>query len=382
MRKIKKIIKLFKGKGWLIVMRKTFKRVAAVALAATMVMGMSINSFAALYTGESENSDTKAVDYAWAEDENGDPLGNVVATLATSAEMLPTDELKKHAWQPDDSRMIMSDTKLEGNVKCFNITVPSKADCNEFAAANPTNTTSIRRFQICVYNYDTSGGYDPILYGRPDLVGASKLDAAGTSISNLSAFFIQDKYLEDEEYNATVYFDMDTYTIAIYKNNELTEDNRVGFEIFWTSYNQEEGYDTVDNLSGISVADFESKYLTSANAADRIAALETMGITTSDTLPDFASLLSTLQGKIEKNPEAAKTTTDVDVTSGGESSSSGSDSTASEETTTTVSAASAGETTTAANSSVATGDTAPIALFGTLMVAVAAVAVVAKKKEA
>jgi len=381
MRKIKKIIKLFKGKGWLIVMRKTFKRVAAVALAATMVMGMSISSFAALYTGDSEDSDAAAVDKAWFD-------GAVVATLATSSEMLPSDEQKKHSWQPDDSHAIMSDSGV-GNIKTYVITVPSKADCDEFAAANPTNPTSVRRFQICVYDENTTGGWDPILYGRPDLVGESKYDASGSSISNLSAFIIQDDYLEDEEYKATVYFDMDTYTVAIYKGIDApTEDNRIGYYILWTSYNQEEGYDTPEALANMNVGEFESKYLTSANAADRIAALETMGITTSDSLPDFVTMLSTLQDTLEdegnaeniaknnKKAEEAAASGTVEV-----------ETSATEETTTTAAtattaAASAGETTTAANSSVATGDTAPIALFGTLMVAVAAVAVVAKKKEA
>jgi len=365
-------------------MRKTFKRVAAVALAATMVMGMSINSFAALYTGESELTDAKAVDYAWFD-------GAVVATLATSAEMLPTDEQKKHSWQPDDSHSIMSDLGV-GNIKTYIITVPSKADCDEFAAANPTNPTSVRRFQICVYDENTTGGYDPILYGRPDLVGESKYDASGASISNLSAFFIQDEYLEDEEYKATVYFDMDTYTVAIYKGTEApTEENRVGYNLFWTSFNQQEGYDTLEALANMNVGEFESKYLTSESAADRIAALETMGITTDQTLPDFVTMLSTLQDTLEdeensnkiaennKKAEEAAASGTVEVET---SATSETTTTAATATTTAASAASAGETTTAANSSVATGDTAPIALFGTLMVAVAAVAVVAKKKEA
>jgi len=280
-------------------MRKIFKKFTAVVLAATMVMGMSVNSFAALYTGDTEISDMYAEDLAWAKDDDGNPAGNVVATLATSAEMLPTDELKKHEWQPDDSHNIMNDSGID-NIKCFNITVPSKADCDEYAAENPTNPTSVRRFQICVYNYDTTGGWDPILYGRPDLVGDSKKDSSGCCISNLSAFFIQDEYLEDEEYEATLYFDMDTYTIAIYKGTGApTKETRVGFNFYWTSYNDQEEYGTVDELSNMNVGEYESNYLTSDNADDRIKGLEAMGITTSDTLPDFATLLSDLQYTLE-----------------------------------------------------------------------------------
>ena len=327
------------------IMRKSIKKMAAAMLAATMLMGLGTTASAA-------DLDTASI-----------PAGKFVYTL--------TGSMTHPAWQSMDDANVMQQAKdVNGNdiagVYSMDITMP----------AYDEEKKSDSRFAIFAYANDdeVSGAnvaWQRIVLGDTAATKKNVLESLGkTCLTNI-------RVETAEETPVTVYFDSTTNAVVIRDK----DNNDILYTVGWITNDDDETYYSLEELSAMSLDDFEA----GLNSTDRKGDVEALGITA---IPDFAAINSALSDKIdgkyvepttEETTVAEETTTVADETTAA----------AAEETTvaapaatTAAPAAKAATATTAANQSTKTGDVAPVALFAVLVAAVAVVTVAAKKKEA
>ena len=352
-------------------MRKSMKRFVAVALTAVMAMGMTVTSFA------EETTTPKK-----------DDLIDVVGadTMFTACTGMTGTEWTN--WAPADSRNLLKDTAISdsngGKIKSFVVTVPSKADVAALEAKSAGSGYSGYRFGVTQFNEDVVGSYPRIFLGRPDL-GPAEVDQNGGSSGYNSQIRLTDDCIGDSSYKATVFFDASTYALTIFKGtsaDDFTEENKLDYLVEYFG-NDDAGvtWATPKEISGLTIQAYADKYV-KQDKDQRIKDIAKIGISTSDKIPDLAKLDSDLASLVmTKKSEAAETTEQTGTASTSSSSSASSSSTSTGTSTSSGTTASSGNaTTTAANASTKTGDSAPIALFGGLMVAVAVVAVAARKR--
>lgn len=327
------------------IMRKSIKKMAAAMLAATMLMGLGTTAFAA-------DLDTASI-----------PAGTFVYTL--------TGNMTDPSWESMDDANVMQQAKdVNGNdiagVYSMDITMPAYDEESQWAS----------RFAICAYaNDDEVDGanvaWQRIVLGDTAATKKNVLESLGkTCLTNI-------RVETAKETPVTVYFDSTTNAVVIRDK----DNNDIPYKVGWITYNDNETYYSLEELSAMSLDDF----VAGLNETERKGDVEALGITA---IPDFAAINSALNDKIdgkyvepttEETTVAEETTTVADETTAA----------AAEETTvaapaatTAAPAAKAATATTAANQSTKTGDVAPVALFAVLVAAVAVVTVAAKKKEA
>lgn len=347
-----------KGNDWK--MRKSVKKLVALALTSAMAMAMTVNSYALV----------------------GEDITDVVGadTMFTAYTSMTGNEDTE--WVANDTANLLDNTAID-NVKSFVITVPSSSDISTWVASDANNVgaePSRIRFSICQWNEDVLGSNPRIFLGRPDL-GPAEVDQNGASSGFNSQIRLTDDAVGDTSYKATVFFDTETYSIVIFKGTEasdFTKDNLMDYVVEYFG-NDDAGatFASLADISGMTIQAYADKYV-KLDKALRLADIAKIGLSGSSTIPALDTMYNTLAEKIIANSgKAAEKSEQTATPSSGSSSNGGSTANAG---TTASSGQAAATATTAAKAAAKTGDTAPIALFAGLMVAVSAVAIVARRK--
>lgn len=227
-------------------MKKSFKKIAATMLAATMTMGLAVSAFGA------------EIDPATI------PAGETIYTI--------TGNMTDPAWALNDDANAFQETEFDGVVS-FDLTIPAWDEENSWMS----------RFSIGAFNSETLvAGWNRILLGVPSIpvgdLGASLIG----DVTNLS----QIRIAPETETNVTVYFDTKTYGLVV----KDEEGNLVDYSIGWCTADDNETYYTPEEFAEL---DF-NEWVNGINA-DRKASLEALNVTS---FPNFVQLRDNLVKKL------------------------------------------------------------------------------------
>ena len=192
------------------------------------------------------------------------------------------------AWAPTNYANAFEETKWDGVVKA-NISVPAATD----AEGNPAGEWTYR-FGIIATTDNTVNAWNRALIGTT--VAPETTDTTSNCLTNLRPA------LEEEAYEAVVYYDTTTGAVAIYKTGDDTDDTDstpdglVDITMSWVGNdNDETYYAPADYAQFATVGDYEA---TLSAKDDRTADLEKCGYTAESALPDFATLNAALNEKL------------------------------------------------------------------------------------
>ena len=192
------------------------------------------------------------------------------------------------AWAPTNYANAFEETKWDGVVKA-NISVPAATD----AEGNPAGEWTYR-FGIIATTDNTVNAWNRALVGTT--VAPETTDTTSNCLTNIRPA------LEEEAYEAVVYYDTTTGAVAIYKTGDDTDDTDstpdglVDITMSWVGNdNDETYYAPADYAQFATVGDYEA---TLSAKDDRTADLEKCGYTAESALPDFATLNAALNEKL------------------------------------------------------------------------------------
>ena len=192
------------------------------------------------------------------------------------------------AWAPQNLNNAFEETKWDGVVKA-NISVPAATD----EAGDPAGEWTYR-FGIIATTDNTVNAWNRALIGTT--VAPETTDTTSNCLTNIRPA------LEEEAYEAVVYYDTTTGAVAIYKVGDDSDDvtstpeELVDITMSWVGNdNDETYYAPADYAQFATVGDYEA---TLSAAADRTADLEKCGYTSESALPDFAALNADLNTKL------------------------------------------------------------------------------------
>ena len=232
-------------------MRKSMKKIAATAFTAAMTMGLAVTAFGA-------EIDPTAI-----------PAGETVFTV--------TGNMTTPQWALNDDANAMKATEFDGIVS-FDLTMPAYDEANAWAS----------RFSIGAFNSDTLvAGWNRILLGVPSISVGDLGNGLLGDMTNLT----QVRVATAEETAVTVYFDTETYGLAILD----AEGNSVEYQIGWATSDDQETYFTPEQFAEMTWADYTAQL-----GADRAANLATLGVTE---LPDFVALRDAVIAKMTPQEE-------------------------------------------------------------------------------
>ena len=192
------------------------------------------------------------------------------------------------AWAPQNLNNAFEETKWDGVVKA-NISVPAATD----AEGNPAGEWTYR-FGIIATTDNTVNAWNRALIGTT--VAPETTDTTSNCLTNIRPA------LEEEAYEAVVYYDTTTGAVAIYKVGDDSDDvtstpeELVDITMSWVGNdNDETYYAPADYAQFATVGDYEA---TLSAKDDRTADLEKCGYTADSALPDFAALNADLNTKL------------------------------------------------------------------------------------
>ena len=194
--------------------------------------------------------------------------GKTVYTLGSA--------MSKVGWAPQDMNNAFEATDVEGVVKA-NISVPAEG-ANEWDY----------RFGIIATTVDTVNAWNRVLVGTT--VAPETTDTTTCCLSNVRPV------LEEEAYEAVVYYDTTTGAVAIYKADDEDFANPLDYTLSWVGNdNDETYYAPADYAQFATVGDYED----TLNAKeDRTADLEKCGYTADSAMPDFVGIKKALEIKL------------------------------------------------------------------------------------
>ena len=192
------------------------------------------------------------------------------------------------AWAPQNLNNAFEETKWDGVVKA-NISVPAATD----EEGNPAGEWTYR-FGIIATTDNTVNAWNRALVGTT--VAPETTDTTSNCLTNIRPA------LEEEAYEAVVYYDTTTGAVAIYKTGDDTDDTDstpdglVDITMSWVGNdNDETYYAPADYAQFATVGDYEA---TLSAKDDRTADLEKCGYTSDSALPDFEALNAALNEKL------------------------------------------------------------------------------------
>ena len=217
-------------------------------------------------------------------------LNNVADAVSGTEDTIYTlgSAMAPVAWAPQNLNNAFEETKWDGVVKA-NISVPAATD----EEGNPAGEWTYR-FGIIATTDNTVNAWNRALVGTT--VAPETTDTTSNCLTNIRPA------LEEEAYEAVVYYDTTTGAVAIYKTGDDTDDTDstpdglVDITMSWVGNdNDETYYAPADYAQFATVGDYEA---TLSAKDDRTADLEKCGYTSESALPDFATLNAALNEKL------------------------------------------------------------------------------------
>ena len=233
-------------------------------------------------------------------------LNNVADAVSGTEDTIYTlgSAMAPVAWAPQNLNNAFEETKWDGVVKA-NISVPAATD----EEGNPAGEWTYR-FGIIATTDNTVNAWNRALVGTT--VAPETTDTTSNCLTNIRPA------LEEEAYEAVVYYDTTTGAVAIYKVGDdsddvtSTPDELVDITMSWVGNdNDETYYAPADYANFATVGDYED----TLNAkADRTADLEKCGYTSDSALPDFEALNAALNEKLTTVKSAQDVAYEEDTT--------------------------------------------------------------------